>query len=257
MSGLARRTLLPAGLAALLLLLWQYGVGWAAVSPSLLVPPSEIWRVIRTTYPLLLLHTVPTGIDLVVSFTVASAIGILLGAAITASRRLRQAIYPHIVLFQLVPKIAVAPLFIVWLGVGPESRLAFAIFIAFFPVLVATISGFTGTDRNSLLLCRALTASAWQTFLLVRLPYALPHIFDGLKVGALMALTGIVVGEFVTAQSGLGYLVLFASSEVETGLVFAAVTFLCLIGLALYGAVALAQFVVIRSLGMPPIATGY
>ena len=84
---------------------------------------------------------------------------------------------------------------------------------------------------------------------------ACEHIFDGLKVGTLMALTGLIVGEFVTAQAGLGYLVLFASSEAETGLVFAAVLFLCIIGLALYGAVALLQFVVMRLLGMPPLGT--
>ncbi len=174
-----------------------------------------------------------------------------------ASKRFRQAIYPHIVLFQLVPKIAVAPLFIIWLGVGPESCLAFAIFLAFFPALVGTVTGLTGTDRNSLLLCRSLTATTWQTFRHVRLPYALPHIFDGMKVGATMSLTGLIVGEFVTAQSGLGYLVLFASSEEETGLVFAAVAFLCVIGLALYGAVALTQYLVMRSLGMPPIATEF
>jgi NitT/TauT family transport system permease protein len=255
LSTLPRRVLRPIVLGALVLLLWQYGVGWAKVSPSLLVSPLEIWRVIRSTYPLLVRHTVPTGIELIVSFAVSSLIGISLGAVIAASKRVRQAIYPHIVLFQLVPKIAVAPLFIVWLGVGPESCVTFAVFLAFFPVLVATVAGLTSTDRSSLQLCRSLTATNWQTFRLVRLPYALPHIFDGMKVGAAMSLTGLIVGEFVTAQSGRGYLVLFASSEAETGLVFAAAAFLCVIGPGLYGAAALEQYLVMRSLGAPPIAT--
>src|SRR6516165_7443884 len=135
----------------------------------------------------------------VVSFLAASGIGVCMGAAIAAWKGLRQAIYPHVVLFQLVPKIAVAPLFIVWLGVGPQSRLAFAVRLSFFPVLIATVAGLSGTDRGSLQLCRSLTATPWQTYRWVRLPYAVPHIFDGLKIGATMSLTGLVVGEFVTA----------------------------------------------------------
>jgi NitT/TauT family transport system permease protein len=95
------------------------------------------------------------------------------------------------------------------------------------------------------------------TFKLVRFPYALPHIFDGIKVGTTMSLTGLIVGEFVTAQSGLVYLVLFASSVVETGLIFAAVAFLCVIGLAMYGVVVLAEHLVMRLLGMPTIVTEY
>jgi NitT/TauT family transport system permease protein len=256
-SELAQRLALPIGFGALVLLAWEYGVVRGGISPSLLVPPSEVWRVIRTTYPLLLAQSVPTCVQLVVGFLAASTIGIVLGMLMTASTLLRQAIYPHIVLFQLVPKIAIAPLFIVWLGVGPQSRLAFAMFLSFFPVLIATVAGLSGTDRSSLQLCRSLTATGWQTFHWVRLPYAVPHIFDGLKIGATMSLTGLVVGEFVTAQAGLGYLVLFASSAAETGLVFAAVAFLCVIGLALYGAVALAERIVMRSLGMPPVAMGY
>jgi NitT/TauT family transport system permease protein len=252
-----RRVALPTGLAGLVLVLWQYGLGWAKVSPTLLVPPSEIWRVILTTYPLLLQHAVPTGLQLVAGFLIATATGVVLGTAIAASRRLRQAIYPHIVLFQLVPKIAVAPLFIIWLGVGAASSLTFTIFIAFFPMLVATVAGLTGTDRSSLRLCRALTATRWQTFRFVRLPFALPHIFDGMKLAAIMSLTGLIVGEFIAAQSGLGYLVLFASSVVETGLLFAAVAFLCVIGLALYGVVALIQAIVMRKLGMPAVATEF
>ena len=122
-------------------------------------------------------------------------------------------------------------------------------------MLIATLSGLGGTDAAALRLCRSLTASNWQTFRYVRLPYALPHIFDGLKIAATVSLTGLIVGEFVTAQSGLGYLVLFASSVGETGLVFAAIAFLCALGLALYGLVAAAQHLTMRSFGTRPIAS--
>jgi NitT/TauT family transport system permease protein len=252
-----RRVLLPVALGAVILVVWQIGVRYAGVSPSLLVPPSDIWRVIRTTYPLLLQHALPTGALLIATFIAATVLGICLGIAMSASKRLGQAIYPHIVMFQLVPKIAVAPLFIIWLGVGPISSFAFATFLAFFPVLVATVTGLNSTDHSSLRLCRSLTATKWQTFRFVRLPYALTHIFDGMKVAATMSLTGLVVGEFVAAQSGLGYLVIFGSSVVETGLVFAAIAFLCVLGLALYGLVALAQYLFIRSLEGAPTTTGF
>jgi NitT/TauT family transport system permease protein len=252
-----RRILLPAGFAVVSLLAWQYGVVWAKLRPNLLVPPSEIWRVTTVAYPLLMRHAVPTALQLVLSFAAAVAVGFGIGAALTGSKRLRQAIYPHIVLFQLMPKVAVAPLFIIWLGVGPISSVAFAVFLGFFPMLIATIGGLTNTDGDSLRLCRSLTATPWQTFRYVRLAYALPYLFDGMKLTAIMSLTGLIVGEFVAAQSGLGYLVLFAASIVETGLMFAAIGLLSLIGLALYGAIALAQYLVMRRLGIPPLATGF
>src|SRR5262249_48320075 len=157
-----------------------------------------------------------------------------------------------IVLFQLTPKIVVAPLFIIWLGVGSTSTLALAVFLSFFPVLIATLSGLGATPSAALGLCSSLTASGWQTFRHVRLPYALPHLFDGLKIAATMSLTGLIVGEFVAAQAGLGYVVLFASSIGETRLLLAAVALLCLLGLALYGLVAGAQRVVMRWVRLGP-----
>jgi NitT/TauT family transport system permease protein len=229
---------LPLAFFAAVVAAWQYGAAWAHISPQLLPPPSAVLRTIAEMHPLLLRHTLPTALGFVASFALASALGFALGAALTEFWQLRQAIYPHIVLFQLTPKIAVAPLFTIWLGVGPLSTVTLAVFLSFFPVLIGTVSGLTGTDPASLRLCRSLTATGWQTFRYVRLPYALPHIFDGLKIAATMSITGLILGEFVAAQAGLGYVVLFASSIGETRLLLAAVAFLCLMGLALYGLVA-------------------
>jgi NitT/TauT family transport system permease protein len=173
------------------------------------------------------------------------------------SRRVEQAFWPHILIFQLVPKVAVAPLFIIWLGMGPTSRLCFAVFLSFFPIAVSTAAGFRSVDRTVLRLCQSLTASRWQVFFRVRMPYAIPHIFAGLKVGATVAIIGVVVGEFVTAQEGLGYIIMFASSAAETALVFAAIGMLCVIGLGLYGAVALAEWFVRRWYGAPIDAGGF
>src|SRR6185312_9296646 len=108
---------------------------------------------------------------------------------------LREALYPNLVVFQLIPKIALAPLFIIWLGIGSPSRLAFAIFISFFPIVIATTAGLTNVDRDMVRLCRALTASEWQIFTSVRLPSALPYVFSGMKIGVTLSIIGVIIGE--------------------------------------------------------------
>lgn len=253
---LLRPVALPLGFAVASLALWEWGTAAFAVSPLLLVPPSAIWRVLAQFWPVLLQQAWPTLINTVVGFLLATALGVAIGAALVASRRVEQAVWPHVLMFQLVPKVAVAPLFIIWLGVGPSSRLAFAVFLSFFPITVAAATGFKSADPAALRLCRALGASRWQTLTAVRLPYALPHIFAGLKVGVTVAMIGVIVGEFVTAQEGLGYIIMFASSAAETALVFAAIALLCAIGLALYGAVAGAEWLVRRWYGAPMVVGG-
>jgi NitT/TauT family transport system permease protein len=183
----------------------------------------------------------PTVFEAVVSFGIASLLGIALAVAITSSVWVREALYPNIVMLQLIPKIAVAPLFIVWLGVGSETCTTVAVFIAFFPVVVSTATGLVSAKPEVLQLCRSLTATEWQMFRLARFPYAVPYIFAGLKVAVTMVIIGVVVGEFITAQAGLGYIIMFASSAGETATVLAAIVLLCGIGLVLFGLVALAE----------------
>jgi NitT/TauT family transport system permease protein len=145
------------------------------------------------------------------------------------------------VLFQLIPKVALAPLFIVWLGIGSQSRLAFALFISFFPIVISMATGLLEVDRDMLRLCRSLTATEWQIFTSVRFPAALPYLFSGMKIAMTMAMIGVIVGEFITAQAGLGYLIIFATSRAETGVIMAAIGLLCVIGLGLYGLVLLGE----------------
>ncbi len=253
----ARRVILPVLFAVAMLLIWQVLTVRLAVSPMLLVPPTAIWDVLAQAWPILAAQSWPTLVNAVAGFLLASVLGIALGGALVVSRRVEQAFWPHILIFQLIPKVAVAPLFIIWLGMGPSSRLCFAVFLSFFPIAVSAASGFRAADPTALRLCRSLTASTWQTFLHVRMPYAIPHIFAGLKVGVTVAIIGVVIGEFVTAQEGLGYIIMFASSAAETALVFAAITLLCVIGLALYGAVALAELFVRRWYGAPISVGGF
>jgi NitT/TauT family transport system permease protein len=174
----------------------------------------------------------------------ATGLGIVLGIAITMSARVREALYPNIVVFQLIPKIALAPLFIVWLGVGSRSCIVIAIFIAFFPVMISTATGLVSAKPEVIQLCRSLTASEWQMFRLARFPYAMPFVFAGMKVAVTMAMIGVIVGEFITAQTGLGYIIMFASSAGETATVLAAIVLLCGIGLALFSLVALGEIAV-------------
>lgn len=255
--GACRPVVLPVLFAAVVLLAWQVLTVRLHVSSMLLVPPSSVWDILVQAWPILLAQSWPTLVNTVVGFLLAAVLGVALGGAIVVSRRVEQAFWPHIVIFQLIPKVAVAPLFIIWMGMGPSSRLCFAVFLSFFPIAVSAAIGFRAADRTALRLCQSLTASTWQTFLHVRVPFAIPHIFAGLKVGATVAVIGVVIGEFVTAQEGLGYIIMFASSAAQTDLVFAAIALLCVIGMGLYGAVALAEVFVRRWYGAPISVGGF
>jgi NitT/TauT family transport system permease protein len=166
----------------------------------------------------------------------------------------RTALMPNLVFFELIPKIALAPLFIIWLGTGSESRLAFAFFLSFFPIVIATTAGLISTDAALLRLCRALRASWWQTLSQLRLPYAVPFVFSGLKIGSTMAVIGVIVGEFITGNRGLGYIIMFAASNMESALMLAAIVLLCLLGTAIYGAVVLLELLAARRYGRPQAA---
>jgi len=240
---------LPVGFAVLSVVAWEILCRVAHISPELLPAPSAVWDVLTGNPRILIEQALPTAIEIVVSFAIASGVGVLLAIGITFSVAIREAIYPNIVMFQVIPKIALAPLFIVWLGVGGKSIVTVGVFIAFFPMVVSTATGLVSANPDVLQLCRSLTASEWQRFVLVRFPYAMPYIFAGMKVGVTMAMIGVIVGEFITAQAGLGYIIMFASSAGETATVLAAIVVLCGIGLSLYGLVGLGEFAVRRWYG--------
>jgi NitT/TauT family transport system permease protein len=246
---LIRIVVLPVGFAVLAIIAWELLCRGAKISPELLPRPSAVWDVLAGNPGILMEQAIPTTVETVVSFAAASVLGVLLAIAITFSAAVREALYPHIVMFQLIPKIALAPLFIVWLGVGSRSCVVIGVFIAFFPMVVSTASGLLSAKSEILQLCRSLTASEWQVFRLARFPYAMPYIFAGMKVGVTMAMIGVIVGEFITAQAGLGYIIMLASSAGETATVLAAIVVLCGIGLVLYGLVEIGELLVKRWYG--------
>lgn len=247
----ARGIVLPLLLAGVVLLLWEFGVRFGRVPEVILPTPSKIAAIIFDKHEILLRHAVPTVLESAGGFLLASLMGIGLAILLSYSRLAREALYPNLVFFQLIPKIALAPLFIIWLGIGSESRLAFAVFISFFPIVISTLAGFSGVDNNMVRLCRSLTATEWQVFYSVKFPSALPFIFSGMKVAMTLAIIGVIIGEFITAQQGLGYLIVFATARADTVIAMAAIVVLCAGGLLLYGLVAIAEMLANHFYGVP------
>ena len=246
-----RGVILPTLLALSVLLVWEVSVRLGSIPSVILPAPSEIARVIFEQHEILFRHAVPTILESAGGFVIASVLGIMLAVWLSYSPIARDALYPNLIFFQLIPKIALAPLFIIWLGIGAQSRLAFSVFISFFPIVIATTAGFSNVDSNMIRLCQSLTATQWQTFCSIKFPSALPYIFSGMKVAMTLSIIGVIIGEFITAQKGLGYLIVFATARAETTVAMAAIVVLCLGGLLLYGLVALAESIAHKHYGMP------
>jgi NitT/TauT family transport system permease protein len=192
-----RRALYPLLGVAVILLVWQGYTRLLGVSRIVLPSPSDILMASIERYDLLLRETWPTFLESVAGFALAVAIGIPLAVAVAGSRALSLMLYPILVATQSVPKVAIAPIILVWFGLGIESKLALAFLVAFFPIVVDTATGLQATPPGLIELARALRASRLQVFAKVRFPAALPFIFSGAKVAVTLAVIGAVIGEFV------------------------------------------------------------
>jgi NitT/TauT family transport system permease protein len=229
-----------------LLAVWQ-AVAWLGwVSPIVLPAPSAIAISGAENFPLLLYMSYVTASEFLLGFGLGVAIGLPLGALIVYARPVRLAVYPLLVAFQTVPKAAIAPIFIVWLGAGMSSKVLIAFAIAFFPIVIDTAIGLRAAQPETIYLARSMGANPLQVFWYVRFPNALPAIFGGLKVASTLAVVGAIVGEFVSADRGLGYLVLVANGELNTRLVFACVVMLTILGMAFYFIIEILEKVVVR-----------
>ena len=232
-----RPLVLPLGFGIGVLLLWQALVVVFDYPKVILPAPSDIFAALVGNFAMIWQQTIPTMRDALADFALASVFGIAIASLFSFSRLLRDAFYPLIVLVQFVPKIAWTPLFIVWVGIGWQSRLTIATFIAFFPIFIAMMAGLEATDRSLVRLCRGLTTTHWRTFWLVRLPASMPYLFAGLKIAITLAVIGVIVAEFISASEGLGFLILKSAALLQTDVIFAAITVLCVLGLVFYGAV--------------------
>lgn len=224
----------PVVAAALLFGAWELASRNGLVSRRLLPAPSKVWDTLLNSMSVLIEQAQPTFIGAILGILLAAALGILLGVAVSYSRTMMQAVYPTIIFFQLIPKVALAPVFLLWFGTGFSANVIFSVFIAFFPVVVATITGLQAAPPNYERLCRSLMMPRWRMFMKVKFPFALPHIFSGLRIGVTFAVIGVVLGEFITGQTGLGYIILFSANNFETALLLAGITLLCGVGIILF-----------------------
>src|SRR6266481_7254942 len=214
------RWLTPVAGILVFLAIWQIGVMFSGVPAYLLPAPTEIAQTFIDELPKLLRHGWVTTYEMLLGYLLAVAIAIPLAIAITSSQRFDEFVMPTMLFFQVVPKVAVAPLFLVWFGVGVLPKVLVAFLISFFPIVIDTAVGLRSMSVEMTDLARSMGASRMQVFARFRLPTSLPYLFSGLKVAATLAVAGTVVGEFVGADKGLGYLLLVTNSNMETALMF-------------------------------------
>jgi len=237
-----RDALLPALLFFSVLGVWEFFTWYTDYPKSILPRPSAIALAIVNNWSLLTSNILPTASVALGGFVIASIVGLGLSLLMTYSKWTKEALYPNIVGFQIVPKIAWAPLFVLWLGIEFQSRLGFAVFISIFPIIISMTAGLKNTDPTLIRLCDSLTASKLQTLFLVRFPFALPYLISAMKMSITLAMIGVIVGEFITSQQGLGFLILVAFGKLETDLMLASVLFLCFVGLFFYSLIAYASY---------------
>jgi NitT/TauT family transport system permease protein len=220
--------------AGAVLLAWEAVVRAFAISEFILPSPWAILKRVVTDYPLLAAHARTTVLEVIGGFGLAVVTGVPFALATFYSRLMEKAVYPLLVGLQTIPKVALAPLLVLYLGYGWAPKIFLAFLISFFPIVIATVVGLQSLDRGLVHLVRAMGASEGQTFWKIRLPAALPNLFGGLKVGIALAVIGAVIGEYVAAERGLGYLQLQATSQFDTTLNFASILVISLVGVALY-----------------------
>jgi NitT/TauT family transport system permease protein len=213
---------------------WQLGVVVGKAPEYLLPSPFQIFKELLSAPLWYLDHTVRTIGATLLGFFLALVVGCLAAIGIVYSRILENTLYTLLVALNSVPKIALAPIFIIWMGTGLSSKVAISFLIALFAIVVDTVLGLRSVDPDAIDLFRSLHGRPWQTLLWLRMPNALPHLFSGMKVAISLALVGAIAGEFVASQAGLGYVILSAQGAFQTTRVFAAIVLLGILGTILF-----------------------
>jgi NitT/TauT family transport system permease protein len=218
----------------LLIVVWDLAIRIFQIPPYQIPAPKDVVITLWQEWPMLLEQSVPTTVATIEGFLLSAAFGIPVAMMIAGSRTVESYVYPLLVFSQSIPKIAVAPLFVVWFGFGMLPKVLSAFLLGFFPVVVSAVQGFKSVEPDMLDLARAMEASRLQTFRMVSLPHALPAIFAGLKVSITLAVVGAVVGEFVGSNSGIGFVLQRSIGTFELPTMFAALVVLALIGVVLF-----------------------
>jgi NitT/TauT family transport system permease protein len=246
--GTARfiNALMPLVGVGALLLVWLFITTVFKIPDYLLPSPVAVVRRVSLEWRILLSQTSYTLIEIVAGFLGGILIGIPMAVAVVLSRPVERIVLPMVVASQAIPKVAIAPILVIWLGFGLFPKIVISFLIAFFPILVSTIAGLKSVETEMIDLVRSMGASTTKIMLRVRLPSALPQIFSGLKVAIALAVVGAIVGEFVGADRGLGYLLLTATGALDGTLVWAALLVLIGLGIFLFQIVAAIERVAIR-----------
>jgi len=228
-----------------ILTVWELSVRLLHIPDIILPGPADIAEYLVRRQKLFFTHLLPTFLQTVWGFVLAVIGGVLLAILVSLTEFGRKAVMPLLVVAQIVPKIAIAPLLMLWFGLGDLSRVLIAFLVAFFPMVISTASGLTSVSEEVALMGQAFARSRWDVFLKIQFPHALPYILDGMKVSITLAITGVIVAEFVSSQSGLGYLIMFANGRLDTTMMMAAIAVLSAMGLLLYGLIAIFARVIV------------
>ncbi|MBS7544611.1 ABC transporter permease [Ancylobacter oerskovii] len=221
--------------------IWELLVDLLHIRPVILPAPTAIAEKIWENRALLLKESWPTFAAISLGFIAAVVSGFLLAVGIAYSRIVRDLTYPFLIAAQILPKIAFAPLFLIWFGFGLTPKIVIAALIAFFPIVINTAKGLTSVDKELLQYMDSLGSSGWEKFTKISLPWALPYIFAALKISITLAIVGAVVGEFVAAGEGLGYVINSSNITLNTELMFAAIVTMSVLGILMYLAIVLLE----------------
>jgi len=239
-------SIIPAlALSAAVIVVWEAVIRLFHVPTFVLPAPTAIIASLAANRGALIVASQATTLEVLFGFVLSAVVGVLVALVIVRFERFGRALYPIIVLFQNVPKVALAPIFIVWFGYGLAPKILLIVVIAFFPVTIDMLAGLQSVEPSFVSLMRSVGASKSKIMLRVRIPHSLPHLMAGLKVAITFSVIGAIVGEFAGANQGLGYVIQFASTQLDTPLIFAALIAISVLGLAFYYIVEFAERILV------------
>lgn len=220
---------------------WQIIVLALNIPEYILPSPSQIGEQIIAKYPLLLKHTYVTFLETISGFALGAGLAFLFALGMSYSKTFEALIYPFLIMSQTTPRIAIAPLLLIWFGYGLLPKIIVSAIVCFFPIVVGTLRGIKSVDPELLELMSSYGATKTETLVKVKVPSALPYIFAALKVSITLSVIGAVVGEFVGSDAGLGYLIIHANANLNTSLMFAEILILSLMGVCLFGVIGIIE----------------
>jgi NitT/TauT family transport system permease protein len=248
LGGLCRgaSSIMPTlALSAAVIVVWEAVIRLFHVRTFVLPAPTAIIASLAANRGALVVASQATALEVLLGFVLSAVVGVLVALVIVRFERFGRALYPIIVLFQNVPKVALAPIFILWFGYGLAPKILLIVVIAFFPVAIDMLAGLQSVEPSFVALMRSVGASKSKIMLRVRIPHSLPHLMAGLKVAITFSVIGAIVGEFAGANQGLGYVIQFASTQLDTPLIFAALIAISVLGLAFYYIVEFAERILV------------